>query len=56
MTSVTMEFHQPGIARTPLPVRMTVSVEYRGATQTIYGTDLEVQRTVSEIRQRTTAT
>jgi hypothetical protein len=53
---VTIEFHQQDIVRTSLPLRMTVSVEYRGATETIYGSDLHVQRTVSEIRQRTTAT
>lgn len=53
---VSVEFRLPGIWRTPLPLHMTVTIKYSGPSESVYRTRVEVQRTSSEVRQRTTAT
>jgi hypothetical protein len=55
-TAVSVEFQHPGIWRTPLPLRLLVTLEYRGITDRIYRTNVEVERTPDGVRQRTTAT
>ena len=53
---VTVEFRLPGIFRTPLPLHVLVTLDYRGLTKSSYRTSVEVQRTLNEVRRRTTAT
>jgi hypothetical protein len=53
---VSITFHKQGILRTPLPLRLMVTLEYRGVSERSYRTSVEVQRTPLEQRQRATAT
>jgi hypothetical protein len=53
---VSVEFRYPGIWRTRLPLRLAATLEYRGPSENIYRTTVELERTPTEVRQRTTAT
>lgn len=54
---VRLEFRHPGLFGTPLPLRVLVTVEYRGGgAETIYRTTLEAERTPTAHWQRVRAT
>jgi hypothetical protein len=55
-TPASVEFRHPGIWHAPLPLRLLITLEYRGIPDRIYRTNVEVERTRNEVRQGTRAT